>query len=217
MKEYESLDKLRTLLKNANYMDYLDCIDTFANSKDYSIRKELAVILSDYRNQYAERTLIKLTNDRNYIVQVEALDSLSLFCSKDACDALLSCFKSRHPMVRGYAYLGFAWICYDMRDKNAINCLNTIRERNSWANVNLRIAKILSGDSEIINIIKKAYPKYGYLNRIRTLNGFNEIIDCITDEERKRIIDFLESLDASNMDLAEREAYERIVTDVQRV
>ena len=46
-----------------------------------------------------------LREDASYLVQTSAIDSLSAFPGDDTLAAAMRLSASRHPLVRGYAYI----------------------------------------------------------------------------------------------------------------
>ena len=214
MSEKESLDSLKSLLNKSNYNKYTSLIEKFSKSQDHSIREDLAILLCDFKNNHSRKTLISLAHDKDYLVQSEALDSLSYFESDEVTNTMLNCMESRHPMVRGYAYLGYSWTCYKKNKKYAREKLSKIKEKDSWARINLLLGLALLGENECINKLIKMYPLYSYINKIRLLNGFGEIYEYIDTEDKRRICFFVNSISTSTMGVAELEAYHRLVEDL---
>ena len=99
------IDQLEENLTLENYAEHMEEINRLARSRDASCRIRLADLLCGFPNPHAKDTLLALTEDTSYLVQTSAIDSLSAFPGDDTRAAVMRLSASRHPLVRGYAYI----------------------------------------------------------------------------------------------------------------
>ena len=99
------IDQLEENLALENYAEHMEEINRLARSRDASCRIRLADLLCGFPNPHAKDTLLALTEDTSYLVQTSAIDSLPAFPGDDTRAAAMRLSASRHPLVRGYAYI----------------------------------------------------------------------------------------------------------------
>lgn len=90
-----------------------------------------------------------LREDASYLVQTSAIDSLSAFPGDDTRAAAMRLSASRHPLVRGYAYIcaGMAGrLLGDEVRAGLRNRLSAIRETDTFAKICLLESLIHLGD-----------------------------------------------------------------------
>ena len=79
-----------------------------------------------------------LREDASYLVQTSAIDSLSAFPGDDTLAAAMRLSASRHPLVRGYAYIcvGTAGRLLGDEERAGLrNRLSAIRETDTFAKI----------------------------------------------------------------------------------
>ena len=90
-----------------------------------------------------------LREDASYLVQTSAIDSLSAFPGDDTLAAAMRLSASRHPLVRGYAYIcvGTAGRLLGDEERAGLrNRLSAIRETDTFAKICLLESLIHLGD-----------------------------------------------------------------------
>lgn len=128
------IDQLEENLTLENYAEHMEEINQLARSRDASCRIRLADLLCGFPNPHAKNTLLALTEDASYLVQTSAIDSLSAFPGDDTRAAAMRLSASRHPLVRGYAYIcaGMAGRLLGDEERAGLrNRLSAIRETDT--------------------------------------------------------------------------------------
>ena len=90
-----------------------------------------------------------LREDASYLVQTGAIDSLSAFPGDDTLAAAMRLSASRHPLVRGYAYICAGMAGRSLGDEERAglrNRLSAIRETDTFAKICLLESLIHLGD-----------------------------------------------------------------------
>ena len=128
------IDQLEENLTLENYAEHMEEINRLARSRDASCRIRLADLLCGFPNLHAKDTLLALAEDASYLVQTSAIDSLSAFPGDDTLAAAMRLSASRHPLVRGYAYIcaGMAGRLLGDEERAGLrNRLSAIRETDT--------------------------------------------------------------------------------------
>lgn len=123
------IDQLEENLTLENYAEHMGEINRLARSRDASCRIRLADLLCGFPNPHAKDTLLALTEDASYLVQTNAINSLSAFPGDDTLAAAM-----RHPLVRGYAYICAGMAGRSLGDEERAglrNRLSAIRETDT--------------------------------------------------------------------------------------
>ena len=129
------IDQLEENLTLENYAEHMEDIHRLARSRDASCRIRLADLLCGFPNSHAKDTLLALTEDASYLVQTSAIDSLSAFPGDDTLAAAMWLSASRHPLVRGYAYICAGMAGRSLGDEDCAglrNRLSAIRETDTF-------------------------------------------------------------------------------------
>lgn len=206
----EDVNDLSIRISNQGYNKCIQEIERLIRHKDPFIRQKLAVILADHINEHSKQVLIDLLNDRSYLVQVEALDSLTGIIDTEIFKGALLCTESHHPLVRGYSY---QCLCKSTDDpQNLIVRLNLIKEKNVWAKIMLDIGRADIGDETAICRLLKAYPKCNYLNRCAIANGIADIYIDLSENNKCRIREFVAAYSSKSIGVADKEAFERLMS-----
>ena len=77
----DALYEMQDHLSDENYHLYENVIDEITLFDDWDFKCRLAELLASVNNQHAFHTLLQLAQDRNPLVQVDALDALSSYPS----------------------------------------------------------------------------------------------------------------------------------------
>ena len=208
LREPDEIEILAEHLKEG-YPACLNEIERIKNSKDSWVRSRLAILLDDYINEHSTRILKELACDRNYLVQIEALDSLSGICEASVKDIILQCMNSAHPLVRGYAYRCLSE--FDMDTSAIRQQLQMVKEKNTWARIELYISEARAGDPTRIQKLLKMYPKCNYLNRCAISNGIADIYPRLSHSDQGFINHFVDIHKTDDSGAAEKEAFMRLL------
>ena len=151
------IDQLEENLTLENYAEQMGEINRLARSRDASCRIRLADLLCGFPNPHAKDTLLALADDASYLVQTSAIDSLSAFPGDDTLAAAMRLSASRHPLVRGYAY-----ICAGMAGRSLIRMFGRCNYRNQCA---------------ILNSLSDVYPEISRSSQERIRRFCQELAD----------------------------------------
>lgn len=212
MKGFQLLEKLRSCLSTEDYERFITDIDRLAAHKDWAIRRELACLLSAFLHPHAEKSLLSLLEDTNYLVQVEALDSLSSFRSDAVKQAVLSKINSKYALVRGYAYRCISDIYIDNDPMSAKNTLQKIAEKNTWARAMLLISLAQLGDKDACLLLMKMYPRCHYRVRCAILNGLADIYSCLSLSAQADVDAFSQKI--APREIAVQDALQRLKLEI---
>ena len=207
-KRKENIDSLTERINKTGYQDHIDEIDRLKENKDWYVRAELAVLLADHINDHSKQVLMNLLDDRSYLVQVEAIDSLSSVTDHDVAEKVRKCMISRHPLVRGYAY---RWLCETQEEpQKLLQELHLVHEKDIWARNMLYVGLAQIGDETVVRSLLRSYRRCNYLNRCAIANGLADIFDDLSRTDQKKIRDFVETYKNPEISVAEAEAFERL-------
>ena len=206
-----TLKRIDDLANDINENGYENCIneiERFSEDQDLFVRSELAVVLADFINDHSIMILSKLLCDRSYLVQVEAIDSLKGVDNEEIKEKVKHCMNSKHPLVRGYAYI-FMSLAAD-NTKEQLDAFSLLNEKNVWARIQLLTGMSQLGDEGSIQTLLKMYRKCNYLNRCAIANGFADLFDDYSETGKRRIQSYFASYKNPNISVAEKEAVERL-------
>ena len=211
----EDINNLSVKISNQGYNQCIQDIERLMKNKDPFIRQKLAIILADHINEHSKQVLMDMLHDRSYLVQVEALDSLTGVTDTAIFEGVLSCMMSHHPLVRGYSY---RCLCKSTDNRqNIIDRLNLIDEKNVWARIMLDIGRADIGDETAISRLLKAYPKCNYLNRCAIANGIADIFSDIPKKEKCIIREFVAAYSTKSVGVADKEALVRLMSVCEQI
>ena len=207
------IDKLEENLTPGNYAEHTDEINRLAKSRDMFYRIRLADLLCRFPNRHAKETLLALTEDTSYLVQTSAIDSLSVFPGVDTLEAAMRLSASRHPLVRGYAYIcaGMAGCLFgDEKRTDLRNELSAIREADTFAKICKLESLIRLGDKKQIDLMISMFDRCNYRNQCAILNSLSDLYPSISYSAQKKILQFCKRLADKDMCEAVQEAYDRL-------
>ena len=210
MNDSITVQNLKQMLNDSTYSDYVGYIEALSRDSDWFVRTEIAALLGDYQNEHAEGILLSLLHDKSYLVQVEAIDSLSSFPSDRVRNSVLHCMNSIHPLVRGYAYRCICSICPIKELASTTEVLKSIKEKNTWARIMLLVSQLQLGDNSSLRKLEKAYKRCNYLNRIAILNGLADSFYLLSQKEKEEIRAFANAISPASNGVAVQEAIVRL-------
>jgi len=200
------IEELEEALSVDMYEKHIMHIEELSSNRDWYVRAKLAILLGNYQNKHAEATLLSLLNDKSYLVQVEAINSLEAFPTEQVNAAVLSHISSNHPLVRGYVYRCICEMAYGKRAQQARSCLYNVRERNTWARIMLRISLLQLGELDEIHSLIQTFSRCNYLNKIAILNGFADTVSKLGPRGKQEIKNFMNVIPANNNEASVQEA-----------
>ena len=134
-RDTQGIDEIRHLSTHIDgeYHRYAHVIERLSKHKDTFVRQELAVLLSEHINDHSIGVLKSLACDKDYLVQVEALDSLMGISAAGVKSIIIQCMDSIHPLVRGYAYRCLSEL--DEETSAIRQQLQMVKEKSTWARI----------------------------------------------------------------------------------
>lgn len=208
------IDQLEENLTLANYAEHMEEINRLARSRDASCRIRLADLLCGFPNPHAKNTLLALTEDASYLVQTSAIDSLSAFPGDDTLAAAMRLSASRHPLVRGYAYICAGMAGRSLGDEERAglrNRLSAIRETDTFAKICLLEGLVHLGDETPAAGLIRMFSRCNYRNQCAILNSLSDVYPEISRSSQERIRRFCQELADRDMCAAVQEAYDRLI------
>ncbi len=207
------IDKLEENLTPENYAEHMDEINRLAKSRDMFYRIRLADLLCRFPNRHAKETLLALTEDTSYLVQTSAIDSLSVFPGDDTLEAAMRLSASRHPLVRGYAYICMGMVYYWADAEKCANVRNRLiakKESDTFAKICKTESLIRLGMENLTDLLIRMFSRCRYQNQCAILNSLSDLYPTASHAAQKKIRQFSEELAGRDMDTAVQEAYDRL-------
>lgn len=207
------IDVLEEILTLENYTEHMDEIDRLAKSRDECCRYRLAELLCRFPNWHAEKTLLSLTEDPSYLVQTNALDSLSAFPGDASLEAAMRLSSSRHPLVRGHAYICMGMVYYWADAEKCANVRNRLiakKESDTFAKICKTESLIRLGMENLTDPLIRMFSRCRYQNQCAILNSLSDLYPTASHAAQKKIRQFSEELAGRDMDTAVQEAYDRL-------
>lgn len=208
------IDQLEENLTLANYAEHMEEINRLARSRDASCRIRLADLLCGFPNPHAKDTLLALAEDASYLVQTSAIDSLSAFPGDDTLAAAMRLSASRHPLVRGYAYICVGMAGRSLGDEERAglrNRLSAIRETDTFAKICLLEGLVHLGDETPAAGLIRMFGRCNYRNQCAILNSLSDVYPEISRSSQERIRRFCQELADRDTCAAVQEAYDRLI------
>ena len=175
----------RQLSLSTYYSPYM--LWKFAKSKDYLVRSDLAkALVYDTESKVSLNILCKLAKDKDALVRVEAIDSLSEFCCERSYYAMKSALTDSDNLVRKYASFGLAWIGKNLCPAAAATLLLECekRENNEHGLVGIYEGMYILGHEEYLHNLIHLFAMDDYQIQCSVLNTLSEIVN----EENKSVI-----------------------------
>lgn len=185
-----TIDALEEILTLENYSEHTDEINRLAKSRDMFYRIRLANLLCRFPNRHAKETLLALTEDSSYLVQTSAIDSLSVFPGDDTLEAAMRLSASRHPLVRGYAYIcaGMAGCLFGDEKRTGLrNELSATQETDTFAKICKLEGLIRLGDEKQIDLLISKFDRCNYRNQCAILNSLSDLYPQVGPRAREAI------------------------------
>lgn len=155
-----------------------------------------------------------LREGASYLVQTSAIDSLSAFPGDDTLAAAMRLPASRHPLVRGYAYICVGTAGRSLGDEERAglrNRLPAIRETDTFAKICLLESLIHLGDETPAAGLIRMFGQCNYRNQCAILNSLSDVYPEISRSSQERIRRFCQELADRDMCASVQEAYDRLI------
>ena len=166
-----------------------------SQSENPEIRCWVAKALSlDDDNAIACSILCFLSNDDDFLVRIEAVDSLSNFIHHQAYQCLLSAASDSDELVRAYAAYGIACVGKYVAYSDARSFLNKMLEYEKKARVRVGVLEalyILGEQTRLLELLD-LFESDNYLVRCSVIHALCDIANC---SNCKIITSFVENID----------------------
>ncbi len=191
----------------------MNTLHNLAYSKNSTVRRRTAVLLGRQYDSKSEDILYHLTFDKNEIVQLEAIDSLSIGKTIKSMQRLVMLLKSNDYYIRYFAVQSLYDIYrnsgFDSENKD-LDFLVKIRcelekEENDLVRIALYKVAYLCGENEalaaIIRILIRAIEECNHSLISPALNILDEILEEPSSMLGTEISPFLDKLDKQQYEL----------------
>ena len=185
-----------------------DIIEQLSIDGDYEKREEACGLLRDYPDCSFLSILKRLLQDRNYLVQIEAIEAAGAYGFANVSHEVETLFSSIHPLVRGYAYAFYCDNCPDKEEARRV--LSVINEKNTWARINLNVSLFILGEEWKLDELLRNYYRWNYRNQIVLLNSLSFFYDELQNKDKRKIKSFLEKHRHDERGRAVEEAFRRL-------
>jgi len=171
----------------------LKWLEDFSIHKEEAIRARVAVILASFTEKTGENILINLTRDKDFLVRVEACDSLSHSESLSTYKILKRvASQDKNGMVRGYAISSFSEISKTLnRNIETSRFMMQRLEKEKVIFVRINIYKVLydMGERQYLRCLLRSINTKVYRNRCAVVNLLAELLDNSNKQEIKNAIE----------------------------
>lgn len=188
MSNHSIIDKIENL-QSKNLLSNRDKALLFFGtySLNSDIRITTAEVLALFPSDFSKKLLLKLVDDKNYLVRTNACDSISFCGDKNALLKLIKKLKDRHYLVRGYAALSLADVQINIGEPYtaALNNLQQILtvENDNWVKVCIYRSIIILGDKTVLEKYLSLYENGDYHVKRLFLSLLNDVMPNIDGKE----------------------------------
>lgn len=180
--------------------DELAFLYTLSKSKNLYFRTKAAELLVDHHTNKSEDILYHMTFDREYVVTLNAVDSLCIGKTLKSLQRLDALVSDEDYMIRGYAVMSYCDVYLNMYGQIEENVLNKLRsglseEANDWTRA-IILEMLYLYDSEeyldnLLSLLYKCVEKQEYEAVWCIINIFAEIV---REDNRANIIKGLQKI-----------------------
>ena len=162
-----------------------------AENPDEELRCMLAKSLAWDEDRKLIPVLSKLAADREPLVRVEAVDSLSSYCCEESYRILLRTVADNDPLVRAYSVWGLASVAGDTFREETVTLLNRLLESESEGRIQVDIysALYILGERSALQCLLCLFDSSDYHTQCALLNTLPDIVN---EENRRVLKSFLE-------------------------
>ena len=195
-------------------------LERLSTCDEEDVRSRVAAVLANFTEERGEKILTDLTRDKEYLVRVEACDSLSHSKSLVTYDLLMKRAKQdQNGMVRGYAISSLSQIASALhKEQELITFLiqRLLDENVMFTKINIYKTLYDMGEYKYLDCLLSCLNTKVYQNRCAVVHLLNEIIDVDNYEnivkalkERKEVEKTIAVISAINELLAKIQCMER--------
>ena len=151
-----------------------------AKHNDDSVRGYLAkALVYDTESSVALDVLCKLSKDKEPLVRVEAVDSLSEFCCDKSYKVLKNALYDMDYLVRKYALFGISYIGAKINPEEAISLLQECekKEANLHCKVSILEGLYILGIEEYLDKLMNLFEVDDYQIQCSVANSLAEIVN----------------------------------------
>lgn len=145
-------------------------------------------------HEFAVRELCKLARDKNALVRVEAVDSLSFYVTQESFETMCMSLNDEDELVRAYAAFGLAVIGRVVSKEQAIFLLDIHSKREESCRTLVGIYEglyILGKDENLRSLIDLFHSK-DYHVQCAVLHALDEIVAPDNLSELKHFVDSID-------------------------
>ena len=188
-------------------------------SSDSFVRSEAARYLMNFTGEKVKNILIRLAGDKDGLVRVEALDSLSAFYSDDVENFLMNAVKAEiDELARSYAIMSWADVVFELRHNTpeSSSFIDKIMasEKSRHCRLSCCYARYIFGDKAALDQMLQFLNDSDYHIRCSLINLLWEIEDS---ENKSRISEAVRKLLESEKNFAVRDIAERFLADIDNL
>lgn len=174
-------------------------LELLSKAKEAEVRYRVAEILVELPCEDSEKILLSLLDDEDYLVRINACDSLCFSESIQTLDRIKEKISDDECLVRGYAVLTTGDIAKniggDVIDKTISFLLDGLSvEEDMWIKINYYNSLILLGKQEYYDLLLDQINNDDYQIRCSVLNSIKELVtkdnakktkECLEDRLKK--------------------------------
>ena len=181
-----------------------------AKHKDSFVRSDLAkALVYDTKSSVALDILCKLSKDKDSLVRVEAVDSLSEYFCEKSYKALKNALYDPDDLVRKYALFGIAYTGRKLCPETTIDvlCKHREKEMNLHCKLSIYEGLYILGQEEYLEKLMKLFWTNDYQIQCSVVNDLSEVAD---KENASRIREFLETLNIEDHPVAVQSSMKKL-------
>jgi len=151
-----------------------------AKCKDDCVRSDLAkTLVYDADSNVALDILCKLAKDKDELVRVEAIDSLSEYCCEKSYKALKNALGDSDYLVRKYALFGISYVGKELCPDETIAILyeNEKKEVNLHCKLSIHEGLYMLGEEAYLDRLMSLFWTDDYQIQCSVANALSEIVD----------------------------------------
>lgn len=161
-----------------NYSPYM--MWKLAKHKDDSVRSDLAkALVNDTESSVALDILCKLSKDKEALVRLEAVDSLSEYCCEKSYKTLKNALCDTDYLVKKYALFGVAYVGEKLCPEETIELLLECEKKdtNLHCKVSIYEGLYILGKETYLDKLMNLFWINDYQIQCTVVNALSEIVD----------------------------------------
>ncbi|TYQ18377.1 UNVERIFIED_CONTAM: HEAT repeat protein [Acetivibrio alkalicellulosi] len=203
-----------------NDLEILECL---SRDEDSEVRLRIAQILVFSNDEYTEKILVRLLDDNDELVRVNACDSLCNSSSKEVASFLINkATKDKSSLVRTYAIMSVADIFFNITSNNKRENIKLIenmlkREKVKRIKIGYYYALLVLGEMKYFPMLLDEINNRFYINRCSVANTIKDltIAKMFSNKELLKIKKYFENRLKVEKSLAVKTSIENTMKTVQ--